>query len=146
MNRHDRLELLRDLIASDSFASQHALIDALATKHVEVDQSTLSRDLTEIGARKTDGRYRLETGLRAAAPGWDASAAVRGWQACGAHLIVVRTRIGQAQAVGVAVDRAGEPAVAGTLAGDDTVFLATTSRSKQAIVLRRLKQWFGERP
>jgi arginine repressor len=70
---------------------------------------------------------------------------VRRFTGCGPHLVVVTTDIGQAQAVAVSIDRAGEPAVVATLAGDDTVFVATRSRRTQAVVLRRLEQWFGDK-
>jgi len=146
MHRHARLDYLRELLGSGRFASQNALRDELSGRGVEVDQSTLSRDLTELGAVKIDGKYRVSSRVRSAPPDRDLSTAVRGWQACGAHLIVMKTHVGQAQAIGVVLDDSGESALAGTIAGDDTLFLATTSRSKQAIVLRKLKEWFGERP
>jgi transcriptional regulator of arginine metabolism len=144
MKREERLEVLRGLIHDGGFTGQRDLLKALARKRVAVDQSTLSRDLIEIGADKIDGSYRLVTRSR---PGgaFDLSSVIRSWKACGPNLIVMNTAIGQAQAVGVAIDRSVEPAIGGTLAGDDTIFIATSSRTKQTVVLRRLKQWFGDK-
>ena len=109
-------------------------------EHIE---STLSRDLAELSIRKIDGRYRIADPRERPEPSRTLADAVAGWQACGPNLIVVHTAIGQAQALGVAIDRADEPSIAGTLAGDDTLFLATTSGQQQVIALRRLERWFG---
>ena len=144
MKREKRLEVLRSLIHDGGFTGQRDLLKALSRKRVAVDQSTLSRDLIEIGADKIDGSYRIVTRAR---PGgaFDLSSVIRSWKACGPNLIVMNTTTGQAQAVGVALDRSVEPAIGGTLAGDDTIFIATSSRTKQTVVLRRLKQWFGDK-
>ena len=45
----------------------------------------------------------------------------------------------------VVFDAAGDPAIAGTLAGDDTIFVATKNRRSQTVALRRLEQWFGDK-
>ena len=50
----------------------------------------------------------------------------------------------QAQPVGVLLDSAEESAIEGTIAGDDTVFVATKGRRQQEVLLRRLASWFGE--
>jgi transcriptional regulator of arginine metabolism len=145
MKRENRLERLRNLVRKGGFTSQRDLLKALSKKRISIDQSTLSRDLIEIGADKIDGRYQLVTRARPGGAEFDLSSVIRSWKPCGANLIVIHTAIGQAQAVGVALDRSAEPAIGGTLAGDDTIFVATSSRARQTAVLRRLKQWFGEK-
>ena len=60
-------------------------------------------------------------------------------------MIVVSTGVGQAAPIAVAIDNRGEPALAGTIAGDDIIFIATKNRRAQAVILRRLKQWFGDK-
>jgi transcriptional regulator of arginine metabolism len=51
---------------------------------------------------------------------------------------VVHTAVGAAQAVGVALDGAGWPEVVGSIAGDDTIFVATTGARDQTRLLQRL--------
>jgi transcriptional regulator of arginine metabolism len=109
-----------------------------------VDQSTLSRDLIELGIRKSGGRYEWP---KAAAdrPVTPVGEVVERFTACGPHLIVIRTTTGAASPLAVWIDQSGEPSIGGTLAGDDTVFVATKDRRRQVVALRRLEQWFGDK-
>jgi transcriptional regulator of arginine metabolism len=142
--RPQRLETLRDLVTRRDFRNQRQLQQALGVVGIKVNQSTLSRDLAELSIRKSNGRYRIDASRERSEPSRTLASAVHGWSACGPHLLVVRTSIGQAQAVGVAIDQADEASIAGTLAGDDTVFVATTSATDQKTAIRRLTSWFGD--
>lgn len=138
--RHARL---LELIGETTVTSQQELLDALQASDLGVDQSTLSRDLRELGIRKVAGRY-TEVDAGAPAPGFGGGPGVIRYTTCGPHLIVIHTVVGQAQPVGVFLDAAREEAIEGTMAGDDTVFVATRGRRQQEVVLRRLATWFGE--
>jgi len=141
----DRQALILRIIRSHAVGTQAALLKALRAAGDRVDQSTLSRDLAELGIRKVGGRYvapRPET-AKAAEP--EFSAAVTGFTTCGPHLIVIRTALGAAQPLAVKIDQAAEPSITATLAGDDTIFLATKGRRSQVVALRRLEQWFGDK-
>ncbi|EQD28372.1 Arginine repressor [mine drainage metagenome] len=67
---------------------------------------------------------------------------VRGLRRAGASLTVLRTTTGAAQSVAVAIDRADWPEVAGTLSGDDTIFIATASPRAQDELVARLQALF----
>ena len=67
---------------------------------------------------------------------------VREIRRAGPNLTVVRTTIGAAQSVAVAVDRAEWPEVVGTISGDDTIFIATGDARAQAKLLARLQALF----
>ena len=143
--RAEREQTIRSILQRRTIATQKELRAALRKLGLRVDQSTLSRDLAELGARKVSGRYRMLNGDgRGLPPPFDYAAAVRGFAACGPHLLVVRTTIGQAQPVALAIDAKGDPAIVATLAGDDTIFVATRNRKTQAVAFRRLESWFGE--
>ena len=142
--KRERQERLRMLLGGNGAATQAELRSALRRDGVRVDQSTLSRDLAELGSRKFAGRYQPAE-PPPPADKLDLAPAVRGFVACGPHLTVVKTDLGQAQAVAVAIDAAGEPAIVATLAGDDAIFVATRNRRTQVIALRRLAEWFGEK-
>lgn len=109
-----------------------------------VDQSTLSRDLIELEIRKAHGRYVTPARTEPAAEP-EFGAAVVGYTTCGPHLTVIRTTMGAAQPLAVKIDQAAEPSITATLAGDDTIFLATKNRRSQVVALRRLEQWFGDK-
>ena len=142
--KRDRQDRLRGLLTSNGAATQAELRSALRRDGVRVDQSTLSRDLSELGYRKLGGRY-LPAEPAPPAVKLDLAPAVRGFVPCGPHLVVVKTELGQAQAVAVAVDAARESAIVTTLAGDDAIFVATRNRRAQVVALRRLAEWFGEK-
>lgn len=143
-----RQRLLQEAVGRGRIRTQADLLKRLRSWKIQADQSTLSRDLEELGIRKSGGAYVLPAGEAAApnppTPG-DHAAGVRVFTTCGPHLIVVHTVIGQAQAVAVAIDTAADSSIAGTLAGDDTVFIATKTRRGQVVALRRLQQWFGDK-
>lgn len=143
--RQKRQLAIQRILKASAVTTQGQLSAALAQRSLEVDQSTLSRDLKELGVRKVSGRYVIPSEEASPLPEVDYSAAVASYVACGPHLIVIHTAIGQAQPIALAIDGKAEPSIAGTLAGDDTIFLATKTRKTQTVALRRLENWFGDK-
>ena len=162
--RIQRHAILLDLVHERVVESQSELLDALSGAGLEVHQSTLSRDLRELGIRKVRGRYTRPDATPAPAGGSapaappvetplaDGSEAasmpvlpdVHAFTACGPNLITVRAGTGQAQLLGVLLDESGDPCIAGTIAGDDTVLVVTKGRPQQRKALALLSGWFGE--
>jgi transcriptional regulator of arginine metabolism len=113
--------------------TQEELVSALRERGFDITQSSLSRDLMYLGARKVDGAYRLvrdgdvdsDDGQTYPTLG-ELQPFVRAVKAAGPHLLVVSTRPGLAQTVALALDSMNMPEVIGTIAGDDTVFVACT--------------------
>jgi len=151
--RTERHAILLRLVDERAVESQQEFLDELAQAGLDVHQSTLSRDLRELGIRKSGGRYR-----RPAAPGATTPAAGRapegpaglemrpvvlGFTECGPNLVTVRVGTGQAQMLGVLLDGTGEAPIAGTIAGDDTVLVVTKGRPEQRAVVNLLERWFG---
>lgn len=140
-----RQAAILQLAQSETVHTQADMLKGLRAKRFRVDQSTLSRDLRELNVRKVAGKYVVTESKPAPPDTLDLSAAVSEFTTCGPHLIVVRTGIGQAQPVSIRIDGEQEPAITATLAGDDTIFVATKNRRSQTVALRRLKQWFGDK-
>lgn len=121
------------LLAGGAVRSQAELGQLLAAAGVQVTQATLSRDLDELGAGKSHGRYVLaaDADARAANDGPSRLARLAEELLLAAeaarNLLVVRTPPGGAHLLASALDRSGDPdvaaTVAGTVAGDDTVLL-----------------------
>jgi len=135
---------LRLLLRRRRIRTQEELVTALRERGHEITQSSLSRDLTSLGARKMDGSYRLVSDADAADEAGlkyptltELQPFVRALRAAGPNLLVVATRPGLAQTVALALDSMGMPEVVGTVAGDDTVFVATPSRRAQRSLERR---------
>ncbi len=109
--------LILELLDSSPIADQSDLLRRLAVKGHDLTQSTLSRRLKRLGVQKLQGRYRrVEAGAQIL-PGVSISEAPP-------NLLVLRTAPGFAQALGLSIDADPVPGQMGTLAGDDTVFVA----------------------
>ena len=138
-NQHDRREALRELLIRGSAANQQTLVDALVARGFVATQSSVSRDLREIGAIKTANGYALPDSRSS---GDDELSQVgellRDLQAAGPNLLVIKTAIGAAQRVALALDRCGWPEIVGNVGGDDTVFTATTGAAAQRNLITRI--------
>jgi len=146
-DRAERHTILRRLVSEGTVESQQEFLDQLAAEGLEVHQSTLSRDLGELGIRKLEGRYHVVAPRRPSAPEPPevaARPAVFGFTECGPNLITVRVGTGQAQMLGVLLDETNEAPIAGTIAGDDTVLVVTKGRSEQRAAMNLLERWFGK--
>jgi transcriptional regulator of arginine metabolism len=128
-----RRKLLRQLLlAGRGGSTQAQLVDALAERGIQTTQSTVSRDLKLLGAQRRvrdDGSfvYRLES---AGQTNFPASMVVSVEH--NETVVVVRTRVGRAPAVGLELDRLRHPDILGTLAGDDTVMVIPRSIGRVA--------------
>jgi transcriptional regulator of arginine metabolism len=107
-------------------------------------QSSISRDLRDLGVLKASGRYVLPPDEVTRANGDFGTLAqfVRQLRRAGPAITVLRTTIGAAQSVAVAIDKAEWPEVAGTLSGDDTIFIATGNARAQDELISRLRALF----
>jgi transcriptional regulator of arginine metabolism len=138
-----RREALRQIITHEDVGRQEDLVRLLARAGHRVTQSSISRDLRELGVAKLGDRYVLPDETPAAPNSFAAVAGfVRRVQAAGASLTVVRTSAGAAQSVAIVLDRAQWPEVVGTISGDDTIFVATASAAAQRKLLSRLHHVF----
>ena len=135
-----RRAAIRDLLLRGPAETQASLVSALQDLGHIATQSSVSRDLREIGAIKTGKGYELPT---ADVSGDEQVAAIasllRSITPAGSNLLVIRTGIGAAQRVGLALDRCGWPGMVGTIAGDDTVFVATESAHAQKNLITRIE-------
>lgn len=123
---------------------QADLVRLLKKEGHQVTQSSVSRDLRDLGVLKASGRYALPPDEVTRANGdFDTlSQFVRGLKSAGPSITVLRTTIGAAQSVAVAIDKAQWPEVAGTLSGDDTIFIATSNLRAQQELISRLRALF----
>jgi transcriptional regulator of arginine metabolism len=142
--RHERV---LTLIRKGSVASQEQLAELLRTDGIRVTQATLSRDLRELGVMKGPTGYIVPGHERPApAPHGDLERALRTMMLSGdtgGTLAVLRTGPGRASALALEIDRAGFRSVLGTVAGDDTIFVATRTPRDAARLLSTFKHLAG---
>ncbi len=142
----ERRETIRRLIRAQRVATQEELRERLAGEGFDVTQATLSRDLARIGARRVTlpeggSTYELE-GL-GPAPSQDHPLAVLRPMVVDMDFndstVVVHTIPGAASPVALALDRARLEEVLGTIAGDDTVFVAPRRAMSPGKVCKQLR-------
>jgi transcriptional regulator of arginine metabolism len=123
---------------------QEDLVRLLKKEGHDVTQSSVSRDLRNLGVSKAGGRYVLPPDELTRTNGDFGMLAqfVRGLRRAGPSLTILRTTIGAAQSVAVAIDKAEWPEVAGTISGDDTIFIATANARAQDELVSRLQAIF----
>ena len=140
---HRREAILR-ILRGAPVRKQHELVRLLREAGHDVTQSSVSRDLRELGVLKASGRYLppSEESSRTLDDFDTLRQFVRGVATAGAALTVLRTTIGAAQSVAIAIDKAAWPEVVGTISGDDTIFIATDSGEAQATLVARLRNLF----
>ncbi len=139
-----RRSLLAKILRERTVERQAELVEMLRKSGHPATQSSISRDLRELGVAKLGRRYVLSD--QASRSIGDFSALrrfVTSRVTAGANLTVLRTKIGTAQSVAVAIDAAAWPEVAGTISGDDTIFIATRGARAQRRLGERLLAIFG---
>ena len=127
-----RRKLIAEMIRAEALASQEEVTARLAAHGLQVNQATVSRDLDQLGAVKVKrgGAVSYAMPDQLGDNDWAARRLqrilfewVQSVEAAG-NLVVMRTPPGSAHLVGLAIDQAQLPEIAGTICGDDTIFLA----------------------
>jgi transcriptional regulator of arginine metabolism len=132
MGRTQRQHVITRLLAVHRVTNQEQLVELLAAEGVQSTQATVSRDLVDLGAIQVragdgDSTYAIPDQPHAQkAPDEHLRRIFGDWvvEVNTTHnIVVLRTPPGSAHVVGSALDRADLPEVAGTVAGDDTLFV-----------------------
>lgn len=135
-----RRAMLRELLLHGPARTQKTLVNALAAQGMQATQSSVSRDLRELGAVKTSDGYQLQQDGQHNDEILSVTEFLREITPAGANLTVIRTAIGAAQRVALALDRSDWPEIIGNIGGDDTVFVATDSAASQKLVISRIER------
>lgn len=138
MIKETRQQKILSLIRARHIATQDELAEQLERAGVSATQSSISRDLEELGIVKHHGHYTI--------PRSSNGAAARGLLAldiAGDALIVARCEPGLASAVAVEIDRTPIPEIAGTIAGEDTIFIAVKEHKMRRTAVKKIWELFG---
>ena len=141
-----RQSAILEVVEQEAVRSQEQLRQRLVSRGFEVTQATLSRDVKELGLlkRSSDGAYQ-PAGAEAAPGPTTIGALGRALTEYLVNiepvqqLVVLKTGPGQAQLLGLAIDRARLDEVAGTLAGDDTILIIARDPKNAQLVVKKLK-------
>jgi transcriptional regulator of arginine metabolism len=136
--RRKRQEIIREILRSQPIARQAELVAILRERGIDATQSSVSRDLKQLGMAKVEQGYAAPT----TADSNDLSPVaglIRNIEPAGGSLTVIKTAVGAAQRVAVFLDRSDWPEIVGTVSGDDTIFVATKTAAHQRQLLVRLR-------
>jgi transcriptional regulator of arginine metabolism len=141
-DRRKRHLKILELISTRAVRTQEELADALSAQGWAVTQSSVSRDIATLRLIKVDGAYRRPPprGPRSDPDERRVAEGVLTIEAAGDALVVLHTSPGEANHVAVALDRLAWPEVIGSIAGDDTIFLAVKDSTAQRRVLREVRK------
>ena len=135
--KRERQRKIQELIKSHRISTQQELVDMLVRHKIEATQSSVSRDIVELKLTKVNGYYVTADSLQLAVlPTIELDTA-------GDNLIVLKTNIGQAQPSALKIDGANIKEIAGTLAGDDTVFIAVKNHADQRGAMKAIAKLFA---
>jgi transcriptional regulator of arginine metabolism len=137
MLKRERQKKLLNLIRAKRIGTQETLRAHLERAGVAATQSSVSRDLEELGVVKHHGSYALPQANGAATRG------LLSLDSAGDALVIAKCLPGRASAVAVEIDDAGIPEIVGTLAGEDTIFIAVREQKAQRIVTKKIWELFG---
>jgi transcriptional regulator of arginine metabolism len=138
------------LVDRDALRSQEQLRRRLHRRGFDATQATISRDIKELGLvkRSGDGAYQ-RLGLADTNP----AAALAALERAASeflqrvdhvqHLVVIRTGVGQAQPLAIAIDRAQLSEAVGTIGGDDTILVIARDVRRAAALTKRLERLAG---
>jgi transcriptional regulator of arginine metabolism len=139
----ERRNAILRLLRGSAVRKQGEIVDLLKGQGFPVTQSSVSRDLRDLGVLKAGGRYLAPDATQRSLDDFGTLRQfVRGVATAGSSLTVLRTTVGAAQSVAIAIDKAEWPEVVGTISGDDTIFIATDSAAAQTAVVARLRELF----
>lgn len=141
-HQHERRQVIARLLDEHKISRQSELVELLRAAGYPATQSSVSRDLKDMGAAKLKSGYSLPEAADVSNAESMVTVAefIREVRAAGPNLLVITTAVGAAQRVCVTLDRIAWPEIVGTVSGDDTIFVATSSATQQRRLRGRLRQ------
>ena len=137
MIKRERQKRILNLIRAKRIGTQEELRGELERAGVPATQSSVSRDLDELGVVKHHGFYALPQA------NGDAARGLVSLDVAGDVLVIAKCLPGRASAVAVEIDDAAIAEIVGTLAGEDTIFIATHDHKSQRSVMKKIWEMFG---
>ena len=137
MNKRERQQKILSLIRAKPIGTQEDLRELLERAGVPATQSSVSRDLEELGVVKHHGHYTLPRTNGAPSRG------LVSLDHAGDSLVIARTFPGLASAVAVEIVAAAIPEIVGTIAGEDTIFIAVRDAKSQRAAVKEIWKIFG---
>jgi len=137
MVKRERQKRILNLIRAKRVGTQEELRSHLERSGVSATQSSVSRDLEELGVVKHHGFYAVPHA------NGDATRGLLSLDSAGEVLVIAKCLPGRASAVAVEIDDAAIPEIVGTLAGEDTIFVAVHDQKAQRAAMKKIWELFS---
>jgi len=137
MLKRERQKRILNLIRAKRIGTQEELRAHLEQTGVPATQSSVSRDLEELGVLKHHGFYAMPHA------NGDAARGLLGLDVAGDVLVVAKCLPGRASSVAVEIDDAAISEIVGTLAGEDTIFIAVRDQKSQRAAMKKIWEMFS---
>lgn len=137
MLKETRQQKILSLIRAKRIGTQEELTSYLERAGVAATQSSISRDLVELGVVKQHGHYALPRSSNG-----HSARGLLSLDAAGDVLVVAKCEPGMASAIAVEIDQAMIHEIVGTLAGEDTIFIAVSERKAQRAAMKKIWEIF----
>ncbi len=138
MIKEIRQKKILSLIRAKRIGTQEELTAHLERAGVGATQSSVSRDLVELGIIKHRGHYKVPKATNGAA-----ARGLLDLEMAGDVLVVAKCEPGMASSVAVEIDAAAISEIVGTIAGEDTIFIAVVERKSQRSAIKKIWEIFG---
>lgn len=145
--REERQQVILKILRRQHVTRQDELVELLRKRGIDATQSSISRDLRQLGISKLDQEYRPVAEDEDADTGRELAILaefVVETRTAGPYQTVVKTVAGAAGQVALALDRSGWPEIVGTVSGDDTIFIATITGGDQRRLVAKLRARFND--
>ena len=139
-----RQKAILDLVRDKDIASQEELLEGLLARKIDVSQSTLSRDIQELGLAKSGGYYTTMGSEPSRSSDDNVRRTIREYLTdvgVAQNLVILKSGPGHASTISRAIDEARWEEVVGSLAGDDTVFVAVRTERESKRVADRIREY-----
>lgn len=137
MEKERRQRKIISLVRGGRVTTQAELAERLERAGFAVTQSSVSRDIDELGIVKRHGVYVVPS-----ASGAPRARGLLGLEPAGDVLVVARCEPGLASGVAVEIDQAGVREIVGTIAGEDTIFIAVKDAKAQKVAIKKIWELF----
>jgi transcriptional regulator of arginine metabolism len=138
MQKNERQNTILNIIGATRIGRQDELVKLLRKNGFSVTQASVSRDLDDLGIAKLNGFYaQPEKQTDVFGPG------LFSLKTAGPFMVIAKCPSGLASASAVRIDAAKLEEIVGTIAGDDTIFIAVKDEKAQKAVIKQLWELFG---
>jgi transcriptional regulator of arginine metabolism len=139
MQKAERQKKILAVIQSEELSRQDEIVQRLSEDGFTVTQASVSRDLDELGITKVSNSYRVPDPTNS-----NRIFDLTSIEPAGDNLIVARCASGLASAAAVMIDAARITQIIGTIAGDDTIFIAVKGQTEQRTARKKIMELFQE--